>query len=1443
MSFGVHSFKMDSYFKAAVCDLDKLLDDLEENTDELESYRAVVSAPEVNHHSFSSELLYFQPEISAPKLQHGIGTSSLEPLFTLEPTSTSKASLEELNTTQNEKNITGPDLLSMVDTSISDEIQSSSLGRGGEPLCDLISDTGNLIHSTVNPDSGQQRTEDFSSGNDYLTSLDYLPSSLETKLAGPISQSQLPMTAGEIGLLDFKSCGSCLEENDTLLKEEKDVNNLSSAPGNFPMSNSSDNDLTANLHGDSMKAAVHLIPDECIESTDSLTVNNDKGVSLKIVLSGEHKSSDGLKPASCLTSENVSVFYKKEEAGIRREHDQVVEKQLSVSEIKDNKAQLMEVYSAPRTSPGEVHSSLSCLPIAVSLCGSLVTSEDSDSLVPPEEDAHVIHDAASVHEGTASSLSSDCLSNVLTGPCNEQAEEVEEKAENINNVNQTVTKQEEDTHLDKTVDSETIDMVPLPHLEAIAALSSTPEAEKVPPRDVVRQLNVDNCKAVSSPITDGESQSSTSDPSDMLMSGQDDMLMCDILISDAELDAFLKEQSSSVYNTNPFQDGFPVLDADLSEFLYIEDSIGVERNTEQAPKVTADGTVEYPDRAVGLCDAEMEAPSLSEPPGKDKDVYHETLNQTTDVVLPDENKWRSHGGARPKQLLDLSPQLASDGKLSMPIPPGSVTAGAEKQLVNYGESLNVPVDIDTSSDISANFNSSGIETSVEAEETVSTVNNEHCPTGGDLNSLGQKQPSWVPDSEAPNCMNCQVKFTFTKRRHHCRACGKVFCATCCNRKCKLPYMEKEARVCLVCHESILKGPKEHKRVWFADGVLPNGELADTTKLAATGKRSSQDHSPVSPIPPESLIVAGPGSGTFAASVDRVNDETISLTSETEKLPSPAAADAFTVAGLSDYRLLCGVEKCVGKDLSLLPEDEAGLPPLLLATGETGGEAMMEERPCHKQLMSLLEEGGPDPLTFILNANLLVNVKLVTYSSEKCWFLSTNGLHGVGQAEIVILMLCLPNEDTLPKDIFGLFLTIYKDALKGKYINNLENVTFNESFLDSREHGGFLFISPTFQNLSELPLPNTPFLCGILIHKLEVPWAKVFPIRVMLRLGAEYGVYPSPVVSIRNRKPLYGEIGHTIMNLLADLRNYQYTLTTVDGLFIHMEMGTSCIKLPLKRYNEILKIISASNEHVISIGASFSMEADSHLVCVQNDDGVYQTQANSATGEPRKVTGASFVIFNGALKTSSGFLAKSSIVEDGLMVQITPETMEGLRQALREKKDFRIACGKVDAGELREDVNICWVQSEDQTNKGVISPIDGQSLAGILSDKITPESDFEANDKLVRCTEVFYLLRNHDLSTTTIYYQFAKEIASACTAALCENLRTLKENGMNKIAVRVSMDVDMVEYQAGSFGRLLPQRYLNDLDSALIPVIHGRTSDSSSLPLVMELMFYLIENLL
>lgn len=47
------------------------------------------------------------------------------------------------------------------------------------------------------------------------------------------------------------------------------------------------------------------------------------------------------------------------------------------------------------------------------------------------------------------------------------------------------------------------------------------------------------------------------------------------------------------------------------------------------------------------------------------------------------------------------------------------------------------------------------------------------------------------------------------------------------------------------------------------------------------------------------------------------------------------------------------------------------------------------------------------------------------------------------------------------------------------------------------------------------------------------------------------------------------------------------------------------------------MINNSNDHVMALGANFSMEADSHLVCIQNDDGNYQTQAINIQNKPRK----------------------------------------------------------------------------------------------------------------------------------------------------------------------------------------------------------------------------------
>uniref|UniRef100_A0A3Q0KLE0 Putative run and fyve domain containing protein n=1 Tax=Schistosoma mansoni TaxID=6183 RepID=A0A3Q0KLE0_SCHMA len=62
---------------------------------------------------------------------------------------------------------------------------------------------------------------------------------------------------------------------------------------------------------------------------------------------------------------------------------------------------------------------------------------------------------------------------------------------------------------------------------------------------------------------------------------------------------------------------------------------------------------------------------------------------------------------------------------------------------------------------------------------------------------------WANDSENPNCFLCQSPFNVSRRRHHCRNCGLIFCHECSSRKMTLPSSAKPVRVCDTCHGLLL----------------------------------------------------------------------------------------------------------------------------------------------------------------------------------------------------------------------------------------------------------------------------------------------------------------------------------------------------------------------------------------------------------------------------------------------------------------------------------------------------------------------------------------------------------------------------------------------------------------------------------------------------------------
>lgn len=85
-----------------------------------------------------------------------------------------------------------------------------------------------------------------------------------------------------------------------------------------------------------------------------------------------------------------------------------------------------------------------------------------------------------------------------------------------------------------------------------------------------------------------------------------------------------------------------------------------------------------------------------------------------------------------------------------------------------------------------------------------------------------------------------------------------------------------------------------------------------------------------------------------------------------------------------------------------------------------------------------------------------------------------------------------------------------------------------------------------------------------------------------------------------------------------------------------------------------------------------------------------------------VTGASFIVFNGALKSSSGMTAKSSIVEDGIMVQVSQERMIEIRKSLEKMEDFEIKCGPVNKVEQPDEiVAVKWVDKNPTLSPGYV----------------------------------------------------------------------------------------------------------------------------------------------
>uniref|UniRef100_A0A8C7LJZ3 RUN and FYVE domain containing 2 n=1 Tax=Oncorhynchus kisutch TaxID=8019 RepID=A0A8C7LJZ3_ONCKI len=72
------------------------------------------------------------------------------------------------------------------------------------------------------------------------------------------------------------------------------------------------------------------------------------------------------------------------------------------------------------------------------------------------------------------------------------------------------------------------------------------------------------------------------------------------------------------------------------------------------------------------------------------------------------------------------------------------------------------------------------------------------------NQIFQGGQIWLKDKDANICKLCEKEFSISRRKHHCRNCGEIFCNACSDNELPLPASPKPVRVCDTCHALLLQ---------------------------------------------------------------------------------------------------------------------------------------------------------------------------------------------------------------------------------------------------------------------------------------------------------------------------------------------------------------------------------------------------------------------------------------------------------------------------------------------------------------------------------------------------------------------------------------------------------------------------------------------------------------
>jgi hypothetical protein len=279
------------------------------------------------------------------------------------------------------------------------------------------------------------------------------------------------------------------------------------------------------------------------------------------------------------------------------------------------------------------------------------------------------------------------------------------------------------------------------------------------------------------------------------------------------------------------------------------------------------------------------------------------------------------------------------------------------EAIEPAEQVATPVDPDPALSSSTDESTSIQNLPSQSNEDFSI--NESVSTGSLTSApdLGRVPPYWIPDESTNQCMQCDVKFSLIKRRHHCRACGLLLCASCCGEKFFLHYLGTEGRVCISCHETLVKASQQQPSQ--PRNPNPANPMEYCSTLPPQQQVSAGSIQPPTVMVPSGVLKRGPRtterkSVIFSDGIRPGTDLDETATGAPSR--TPEKPPKFNMPTINE------------KTNSFIPEATNELPPVLLKEVEF---SFVDNN------LPLLQRLRQEELKFAINKNFFVTVKIVT----------------------------------------------------------------------------------------------------------------------------------------------------------------------------------------------------------------------------------------------------------------------------------------------------------------------------------------------------------------------------------------------------------------------------------------------------------------------------------